>query len=157
MQVRCPTSPIKSSRSCSGTKCVVVQATIQFYHYLIKHRTREDGENMYMWGKWESTMSIHQFLKMTARWFIIKEPVTNIHSPICSRAAWPPLWLVTWFKIQIDSLSHALKEPTCTKTAAGPLPSKLNMDGYGRTDLQTFVFSDLCWERVGATLWRHRL
>lgn len=88
---------------------------------------------------------------MTAHWFSIKKAVANVHSPICSRAA-QPLFAngrpVTWFNIQIDSLPHALRKLTCTKTAAAPLPSGLNMDGT--TLLQTFVVSDLCWEYVGA-------
>lgn len=102
----------------------------------------------------QSTMPICQWLKMTAHRFIIKRPVANTHSPVCSRAAWPQFangWSVTWFNIQIDSLSHALREPTCTKTAAGPV-SSMDMDMDGTALLQTFAVSDLCWEHVGTTL-----
>lgn len=106
----------------------------------------------------QSTTAIRLWLKLTARWFIIKKAVASVHSPICSRAAQPLFangWPVTWFNIQIDSLSHALRKPTCTKNAAGALPSKLNMDGTAL--LQTFVVSDLCWEIVLASLFCHCL
>lgn len=103
----------------------------------------------------QSAMPICQWLKMTAHRFIIKKPVANTHSPVCSRAARPRFANgrpVTWFNIQIDSLSHALREPACTKSwTAGPVPS-MDMDMDGTSLLQTFAVSHLCGEPVGATL-----